>query len=89
MLYSASSSSPSFFHGRQLLEALKPILLRCRLAVAHRSLRVKGGPSTTTAMAAGLTDWALKWADLLDLVDAEYEASTPVDRHPPLAPMPA
>ena len=48
----------------------------------HRTLSRKGGPPTTPAMAAGVTDWRMKVEDIVEMLDAEYEASRPKTRGP-------
>ena len=43
----------------------------------HRSLK-----NATPAMAAGITDWRMQLDDVIDMVDADYEARRPKTRGP-------
>ena len=48
----------------------------------HMALRTKRNNQITPAMAAGLTDWPTSFEDLVDMIDADYEARRPKTRGP-------
>ena len=50
--------------------------------LSNASLRRKGGPPTTPAMAAGITDWRMRMEDVVTMIDEEYERTRPKTRGP-------
>ena len=48
----------------------------------HRTLSKKGGPPTTPAMAAGITDWRKTTRDIVKMLDADYEVRRTKTRGP-------
>ena len=48
----------------------------------HRAYKEKGKPALTPAQAAGLAKYPMRYRDIVDMMDADYEARRPKTRGP-------